>query len=79
MSTCVMKQDNKVWEEKKSLHLTSLHLGVKRNAPITTLSSISWTPPGVAAPLMCQLTQLCGSSGQEGCCLYFMAVLKINK
>lgn len=42
MSTCVMKQDNKVGEEKKSLHLISLHLislplGVKRNAPIIIL------------------------------------------
>lgn len=57
MSTCVVRQDNKVWEWKKSLHLTSLHLGVKRNAPITTLNSICWSPPGIAAPVTCQLTQ----------------------
>lgn len=34
MSTCVMRQDDKMWEEKKSIHVSSLHLGVKRNDPV---------------------------------------------
>lgn len=57
MSTCIMKQGNKMWEKKKSLNLTSLHMELERNAPVTTLSSISRSPPGITAPMTCQLVQ----------------------
>ena len=39
MSTSVMKQDNKVWEKKKSLHLT--YIWELREMPQKQLSGIS--------------------------------------
>lgn len=52
-----MKQGNKMWEEKKSLNLTSLHMELERNTPVTILSSLSRSLPVITAPMTSQLVQ----------------------